>query len=276
MLASIGMAFLHLNQETIGDWIRAPFAGLFNFHIALSVSSPIAGALLHSFVVTVLYTAAVVLASWLLGLVGAVFLSDTKHFRRLLGSLFIVPYALPAFASVLVWTFMFQPRGAINTLLSSDLHIVGQPPYWLAGSQAFWAITSTTIWRDWPFAFLLMFAGVQGVAPELYEAARVDGASRWREFLAITLPSLRRVSLLLVLIIGFWSFTDFTTPFLMLSSAAPASANLLSLEIYNTSFVDLNFGLGAAMSSLMVAFMIGASALYLRILRVDIGGALYD
>ena len=273
MLIGATMSLLKLTEFTIGDWIKAPFAGLGNFRIALNFNLPIAHALLSSLVVTTLFTVVVVLASWVLGTAGAVFLSDEFRGRRWLRGLFMVPYAIPGYIGVVVWLFMFLPNGAINTLLANDLHLVPHNTFWLAGTSAFWSIVVTSIWATWPFAFLLMLAGVQSVPNELYEAARVDGATLWQEFRRITFPGVRRISLLLILVAGFYSFNNFTTPYVMFGTAAPADASLLSLQIYVNSFVELNFGLGAAMSVLMIALLIVFALAYMRVLNFKVGGS---
>lgn len=272
IVAAIWMSFLKLNQFSIGDWRHAPSAGWRNYAIAIGSNNAISRALFTSFLVTLAYTVVVVTVSWILGMLAAVLLADSGRGSRVLGSLFLLAYALPAFVAVTLWTFMFQPHGAVNALIGDTLGLIRANTFWFAGSKAFWAMCVNTVWRTWPFAFLMLLPAVQSIPNEVIEAARVDGASRWREFRSITLPSVRSVSLLLVLIIGFWTFNDFTTPFLMFSTAAPTSADVLSLAIYRVSFVNLNFGLGSAMSLLMVAFLIGVSMLYIRALRLDIGG----
>ncbi|GMA63069.1 sugar ABC transporter permease [Alicyclobacillus fastidiosus] len=265
------ISMLKLTQFTIGNWIQAPFAALQNFWLAVNVGQPIGRELFVSLGVTCAYTVVVVGVSWILGMAAAVFLTDQFRGRGWLRSLFILPYALPAYVGVMVWTFMFQPNGSVNSLLGKDLHLISPGTFWLAGIRAFVAIAITAIWRTWPFAFLMLLAGMQDIPQELYEAARVDGASRWKEFWGITLPSVRNVSLLLVLITGFWTFTDFTTPFVMFSTSPPVAARLMSLQIYVDSFVNLNFGLGAAMSVIMVLFLLIIATVYIRVFRMRIG-----
>jgi multiple sugar transport system permease protein len=271
MLIGVLMSFLKLTQFTIGDWTAAPWAGLINYRISLNFSEPIAKGLATSFEVTALYTIVCVGVSWVLGMAGAVFLSDSFKGRAWLRSLFLLPYAIPVYVGVIVWTLMFQQNGAVNTLLGRDLHIVGAQTFWLASTRAFWSMAITTVWRTWPFAFLMLLAGLQSIPNEQYEAARVDGASRWQEFRRVTLPSVHDVSLLLILITGFWTFNDFTTPFIMFSTAPPSSAQLISLQIYIDSIVDLNFGLGAAMAVIMIILLIIASFVYMRLLHMKIG-----
>ncbi len=272
MIAAVAMSFLKLNQFTIGNWTHAPFAGLDNYAVVLGSWNVISQALLRSFFVTVGYTIVVVVASCLLGMLAAVFLADKMRGRRVLGSIFMLAFAVPAFCAAILWTFMFQPDGAVNVILGKDLGLIPPDTFWFAGEKAFWAMCVNTLWRTWPFAFLMILPAVQGIPTELVEAARVDGASRWREFRSITLPGVGRIVLLVALIISFWTFNDFTTPFIMFSTAAPEWADVLSLVIYRISFVNLNFGLGSALSLLMVLFLIGFSILYIRLLRVDIGG----
>lgn len=271
MLVGVAMSFFRLTQFTIGEWIHAPFAGFQNLWLALNWSEPIGRGLWISLALTSLYTVVVVGISWILGVAGAVFLSDEFRGRAWLRSLFLLPYAIPAYVGVMVWTFMFQPNGSVNTLLGTDLHLVPAHAFWFAGIKAFSAIAVTDIWRTWPFAFLMLLAGLQSVPTEVYEAARVDGATRWQEFRRITLPSIRSVSQLLVLITGLWTFNDFTTPFVMFSTSPPTAANLISLQIYVNSFVDLNFGLGAAMSLIMIVLLVIAAFLYIRLLHVSVG-----
>lgn len=272
MIAAVAMSFMGLNQFTIRDWTSAPLVGVDNYAVVLGSWNVISQALFRSFLVTVGYTVVIVAASCGLGMIAAVFLAEEMRGRRILGSIFMLAFALPSFAAAILWTFMFQPNGAVNVVFGRGLGVIAPDTFWFAGDKAFWSMCVNTLWRTWPFAFLMFLPAVQSIPHELSEAARVDGASRWREFRSITLPSITRITLLVALIITFWTFNDFTTPFIMFSTAAPPSADVLSLVIYRTSFVNLNFGLGSAMSLLMVAFLIGFSILYIRLLRVDIGG----
>jgi multiple sugar transport system permease protein len=125
----------------------------------------------------------------------------------------------------------------------------------------------TAIWRTWPFAFLFLLAGLQSIPADMYEAASLDGASKWRQFLAITLPSLKPVNVVLLIVTFLWTFNDFNTPYVLFGQAPPSSADLLSLHIYVNSFVNWNFGLGAAMSVLLLLFLFVVTLVYLRIFQ---------
>jgi multiple sugar transport system permease protein len=178
----------------------------------------------------------------------------------------LIPYALPAYIVVITWSFMLQKdNGAVNALLSA-LH-VSNPPFWLVGTNAFWSMVMTAIWRTWPFAFLFLLAGLQSIPADIYEAASLDGASKWRQFLAITLPSLKPVNVVLLIVTFLWTFNDFNTPYVLFGQAPPPAADLLSLHIYVNSFVNWNFGLGAAMSVLLLLFLFIVTLVYLRIFQ---------
>lgn len=269
MIFGVVISLFKLNQFYIRNWSNAPFAGLENFKIGLDTNGPIGSSLAHSFLITAAYTVLVVGFSWLLGIAAALLVNAEFRGRGWFRTLFLIPYALPIYVSVIAWQFMLQQdNGAVNTLLVKDLHLLGHAPFWLIGGNAFWSMVITSLWRTWPFAFLVLLAALQNIPAELYDAASVDGASKWRQFRSITLPQIRPVSAVVVLVLFLWTFNDFNTPYILFGQAPPDAADLLSLHIYVNSFVDLNFGLGAAMSTLLLIFLLIVSIIYIRLLRV--------
>jgi multiple sugar transport system permease protein len=204
-----------------------------------------------------------------MGLAGALLVNSEFRGRSWFRTLFLIPYALPVYVAVIAWSFMLdRDNGSLNTLLVDDLHVVGNRPFWLLGTNAFWSIVMTTVWRLWPFAFLMILAGLQNIPRELYEAAALDGASRRRQLRFITLPLLTPVTGVLLLVMFLWTFNEFNTPYVLFGQAPPGAADLLSLHIYVNSFVDLNFGLGAAMSVLLLLFLMITTLVYLRAVRL--------
>jgi multiple sugar transport system permease protein len=269
LLAGIGFSFKDLTQFTIRDWSVAPWAGLRNYRLALDFSGPIGSGLVHSFLITLAYSLVVVSASLCLGIGGAVLVSSEFRGRAVFRTLFLIPYALPVYVAVIAWSFLLdRDHGALNTLLVNDLHLLHSRPFWLLGTNAFWSLIMTTVWRLWPFAFLMTLAGMQNIPTDLYDAAAVDGAGPLRQFRSITLPLLRPVTGVLLIILFLWTFNEFNTPFVLFGSAPPPAGDLMSLHIYVNSFVDLNFGLGSAMSVLLLLFLMLATVIYIRIVRL--------
>lgn len=268
MLIGAWISFINLTQEYIQSWTSAPSAGLSNYKVALNFSGPVGKSLLHSFVITLVYTLVVVGFSWGIGLATAGVLQRPFRGRGVLRTLFLVPYAVPIFAGIIVWNFMLQrDNGMFNQLIVSDLHLVGTRPFWLLGNNAFFSTAIVAIWRSWPFAFLMIMAGMQNLPNDVYEASSIDGAGTWRQFFRVTLPMLRPVNTVLVLMLFLWTFNDFNTPFVLFNNSVPPSADLMSIHIYENSFQVWNFGYGAAMSVLMLLFLLLVTAIYLPIAR---------
>lgn len=266
MLVGVGISFLKLTQFFLRNWKAAPFAGGDNYKLALSFDKPAGKALLHSFEVTLAFTLLVLVISWGLGMFAAVLTQRAFRGRGLVRTLFLVPYAMPVFASVITWSFMLQrDTGVVNHVLVDQLHLAGQRPFWLIGNNSFLSLVVVTVWRTWPFAFLCLTAGMQSIPTELYEAAALDGAGVTAQLRRVTLPLLAPVNRVLVLVLFLWTFNDFTTPYTLFGKSAPRQADLISMHIYQNSFVNWNFGTGSAMSVLLLLFLLAVTGLYLLI-----------
>ncbi|MFF4233545.1 carbohydrate ABC transporter permease [Streptomyces sp. NPDC001820] len=264
MVIGIAMSFRRLTQFYIRNWGQAPWAAFDNYRVAVDFDAPIGRALLHSFYVTCLFTVLAVGLSWLFGVAAAIMMQENFRGRGLLRAVFLTPYALPVYAAVITWAFMFQrDNGLINHVLHDQLGLTDQPSFWLIGDNSFVALVVVAVWKSWPFAFLILMAGLQNIPRELYEAAAIDGAGVWQQIRKITLPSLRPVNQVLVLVLFLWTFNDFNTPYVLFGRAAPEAADLISIHIYQSSFVTWNFGSGSAMSVLLLLFLLLVTAVYL-------------
>ncbi len=265
MFTGIGISFLKLNQFFLRHWLDAPFAGLSNYSYGVDFNSSIGSALLKSFGVTIAFTIIVVAASWLLGMFAATLLQRAFRGRAVLRTLFLIPYALPVYAAVIVWKFMLsRDNGMVNHLLT-QLHVTDGTTFWLLGNNAFVSIVVVAVWRLWPFALLTLMAGMQSLPGDIYEAAAVDGANMWQQFRRLTLPMLRGVNQVLILVLFLWTFNDFNVPYTLFAESIPPSADLISIHVYQSSFLTWNFGLGSAMSVLLLLFLLVVTAGYLLV-----------
>ncbi len=268
MVTGIWMSFLKLTKMFISNWGKAPFVGFDNYKVALDFNSAVGAGLLKSFGITVAFTILVVGLSWGLGMAAAVALQKAFPGRAVFRTLFLIPYALPMYAGVIAWKFMLQKdNGALNHILYDNLGLAGDKPFWLIGDNAFVAVVVVAIWRLWPFAFLMLMAGLQSVPNDVYEASAVDGAKPLRQWWHITLPMLRPVNMVLVLVMFLWTFNDFNTPFVLFGGSQPPAGDLISFHIYNASFLTWNFGSGAAMSVLLLLFLLVVSGIYLLAMK---------
>jgi multiple sugar transport system permease protein len=269
MLTGIYISFIKLTKFYIRRWTEAPVVGIENYQIALNFDSTIGKQLAHSFLITCAFTVLVVGLSWGLGMAAAVALQKPFKSRAVWRTLFLVPYALPLYAGIITWNFMFQrDTGAINHVLVDQLGISsGDRPFWLIGNNAFVSLVVVAIWRMWPFAFLMLMAGLQSIPGDVYEASALDGASPLRQWRSITLPMLSSVNVVLLLVMFLWVFNDFNTPYVLFGSAQPPAGDLISFRIYNSSFLTWDFGVGSAMSVLLLLFLLLVTAVYLVLTR---------
>lgn len=264
MVTGFWMSFVELTKFFIRRWTEAPFVGLENYRIAVDVNTPIGQELLNSFLITVAFTALVVGLSWGLGMAAAVALQRPFRGRGVFRTLFLIPYALPLYAAVITWNFMLQrDTGVINHILVEQLGLLDEAPFWLIGDNAFISVVVVAVWRMWPFAFLMFMAGLQSIPGELYEASAMDGATPLRQWRAVTLPMLAPVNQTMLLVMFLWVFNDFNTPYILFGTAQPPAGDLISFHIYNASFLSWDFGVGSAMSVLLLLFLLVVSLLYL-------------
>lgn len=266
MLLGIWTSFVQLNQTSIRNWIGAPFVGFTNFINGLNPDGPIGSEFFSTLARTSIYTVLVVGISWSLGTAAAYFLSTEFRGRAFLRTFFLLPYAIPAFVGVIAWAFMFnQSNGMINTVLVDQLHILTDRPFWLVGPGSFFVIVIVSVWGMWPFAFLLQMAAIQSVPAEVQEAAALDGAGRTRTFFLVTLPMVRSANVVMLLLMFLAAFNQFNVPFVLFGPSSPEDAQLISPLIYQFSFGTWNFGLGAAVSTLLLVFLLVVTMIYIRL-----------
>lgn len=257
LLVGVVISVLHLTPGELRDWTSAPYVGLANYRAWLDPDGPIGGEVLASVGRTLLYAVLVVGASWCLGMLAAVTVAGSGRGRAWWQAFFLVPFVLPGFVTVLSWRFVLdRETGMVNTILVDDLGVVDARPFWLIGDNAFWAIVVVSVWKLWPFAYLVLAAGLRTVPGEVYAAAALDGASPWQRFRRITLPLTRRTTALLVLVLSLWALTDFSTPYLLFDAQPPPEATLLGNLVYRHAFVDFDLGLASALNVMVTVVLV--------------------
>jgi multiple sugar transport system permease protein len=267
MLIGIWIAFIDLDQSNIRRWTEAPFIFLDNFFRGLNPTSAIGSEFFATVGRTALYVVIVLAVSWILGMAGAVFLNARFRGQGALRTLFLVPYAIPVYVGTIAWAFMFNQRdGVINQILVDNLNILPTGPFWLIGDLSFVSLIIVSIWSLWPFAFLMLLAALQNIPDDVYEAAALDGAGNWKQFTKITLPMVNQSNAVLILILGLWLFNQFSIPFVLFGQSSPDQALLISPLIYQNSFLQWNFGVGGAMSFLLLLALLVVSVVYIRLI----------
>jgi sorbitol/mannitol transport system permease protein len=236
------------------------FVGLGNYELLLFRDPAFWPAVLN----TILFVGAAVLLSALLGLFYAELVNHRFPGRGIVRTLLITPFLIMPVAAALHWkNQMFNPiYGVVNWVLTSV--VPGGPrPNWL-GNYPQEAIIAVLVWRWAPFMMLVLLAGMQSISEETREAARVDGASGWREFRDITLPHLYRFFHLGGLLAAVFIAQE-VDPIYMMTKGGPGNATTtLPYLVYRKAIEGSNVGLGAATGVITVFFSIIVITLLLR------------
>ncbi len=276
MLQGIYMSFLRLNQITLRQYLGAPFIGLRNYvDILFNPQSLVRiSGLGQAAKVTLIYAFVVTLATIALGLGMALLLHREFKGRTVARTLFFLPWIIPQFVVGLLWGFMWQKNeGIINFVLHDCLHLLSDKPFWLIGNNTLWAIIIPTVWRGWPFAMIMLLAGLQQISDEYYQAAKIDGANAWQRFWHITLPLLKPVWATLLLFGMIFNVYSFNIVYMMfgLGAGYPGPwGDLMMTNIFRASFGAYRFGAGAAASVLLMLFMIGMVLVWNHYFKKDV------
>lgn len=257
-----------LDQYTIGNWIQAPFVGFENYINAFQEGNAIGASALQSLWVSLSFSVLTTIIIVPIGIIGALLVNSPFRGRAWVRALFLIPYVMPVFVNAITWRMLFMNGWGLVDRVLSTLHLASINTFWLIGPNSFWAMVVADVWSSWPFIYLMVLAGLQGIPNEIYESARMDGATVPRGFFSITLPLLRPVLGLAVLLSTLNHFNNFTLPFIMFGTPPSPQADVLPLNVYITSFQTFNFGLGAAMSLITLVLMMIPAFFYIRMLRL--------
>ncbi|MFB7249930.1 carbohydrate ABC transporter permease [Microbacterium sp. NPDC056234] len=200
-----------------------------------------------------LYYFAASFAQMAIALYFATILSFSTRFSSLFRGILFFPYLINGVAIGFVFLYLFQPGGTLDTVLS--WFGVVDPPQWLGDPDIVnWSLSGTSVWRYTGMNFVLFLGAIQSIPHELYEAADLDGASRWQQFWAIIFPGIRRVIGLSFILAISGSLAVFEIPFIM-TGGANGSATFV-IQTLQTAFTFRNVGLASAMAVVLLAIVL--------------------
>jgi len=190
----------------------------------------------------------------MMGLLGASLLSSIRRGQILFRTLYFIPYVIASVVNAYIWKLILNPVFGIGPWLAER----GIP--WL--DIRFFARTDTSLyavafvdnWHFWGFLVVLYLAAMHAVDPELYEAARIEGANRWHEFWHVTLPGIRPTLVFTLLMIMIWSFLVFDYIYLLTGGGPAHSSEVLATLTYSTAFYSLRVGYATAIALTMTLF----------------------
>jgi multiple sugar transport system permease protein len=179
----------------------------------------------------------------------------------------MVPWATPPIVAVVIWRWMLDPQvGIINKLLVA-LGIISEPVAFLSNITYVWPALITIItWNTLPLVTLTFLASLKSLPEELLEAAAVDGASKLKRSIYITLPHMTPAIIIMILMSTFWTFNNFVYVWLTTGAGPGTFTNVMATEVYLKAFVDGRMGYSSALGIVMAAIMSAFGILYLRMI----------
>jgi multiple sugar transport system permease protein len=218
--------------------------------------------------VTLLYSLGTVVSTYLAGLGSALLLNRRFPARGLIRTLFILPWAIPEVVAVLIFVWMLDAQYGVLNYFLVEVGFIDAPLAWLSDAGlALPALILVTTWQQFPLAMLIILAGLQMIPRELYEAAKVDGAGAWSRFRFVTMPGLRTVNVILVLILILNAFRRVTVIYAMTAGGPARSTETLSILTYNVAFQYQRIGYAAAIGTVLLLILLAFSIVYLTLLR---------
>ena len=264
LLSAIYLSFFNIFTPTLeGD-----FVGVANYFELLQT-----GAFWNALGNTLIWTVGTLTLQILFGVGMALVLHQNIWFRSLARSLILFPYFISTVVAVLVWKWLFNDLYGILNHLLIGAGVMDMPADYLgAMPNAMISLILVGAWKYFPFVVIAVLARLQTIPDSLYEAARIDGAGPLARFFDVTLPQLRDVLLVIVLLRAIWDFKEFDLIFLLTGGGPVISTQTLSVLVYKESFSLNQMGMAAAHAVVMMAIMLVFMVLYIRRSRAGEGG----
>ncbi|MCC6965795.1 MAG: sugar ABC transporter permease [Nitrospira sp.] len=252
--------WLSLHHIFVGvPQLGSPFVGLDNY-VAL-LRDPVAR---QALVVTLAFVILSTLLEVTCGLIIALVIHERFRGRGLVRAAILIPWAIPTVVASQLWRYIFNDQyGFANLLLFGD-RVTEYIPWLAYPSVAFAVVVLADVWKTSSFAALLILAGLQVIPSDVYDAARVDGATMWQRFWHITLPLLKPALLLALLFRTMDAFRVFDLVFVMTQGGPGDATQVLQFYGYQTLFTEGRIGYGSAISVAVFLMILVLSLTYLR------------
>ncbi|WP_378948441.1 carbohydrate ABC transporter permease [Mesorhizobium sp. ANAO-SY3R2] len=240
------------------------FVGLGNFFAVLAEAR-----FWNAALNTLVWVAASVAAELFLGVLLAVLLNNLLFGKVFFRAALFFPWVMPVAVIAFLWRWIYNPQnGILNVTLRSFGIGLSEPPMWLADADT--AMLSALIvnaWRGTPFVLVMLLAALQGIPRDEYEAARVSGAGPLREFWYVTLPNLRTIILILVVLRTMQIANNFSLMWLLTGGGPAEATETLPILIYLKGFGAHDFGQASAVAVVLLLSLLGLAFAYLRLLQ---------
>lgn len=203
-----------------------------------------------------------------MGLIGATLLNAAVPGRAMFRMLIMPPWVIPIAIGCIGWLWLYNGQFGFLSGMGQRLGILGGPFEFLAyKNSAFYSAIVTDVWVGTPMVSLFFLAAMQGVSKDLYEAAWVDGASRWYRFRRITIPQIMPVIVSMALLSAIWTFNSFEIIYILTQGGPRGGSTTMIIDTYKTAIGNFKFGEGATRAVAIVVLLSLFSLLYLNVLN---------
>ncbi len=216
---------------------------------------------------TVVWTLGSTFFSFVLGLGAAIVLNREFVGRGLMRGILLVPYVVSAVAASYVWRWIYHSDLGVIGAAAVELGLTDKPINFLDNVHSVLAsLIAVNVWKEFPFAMIMMLAGLQTVPDQLHRAAMVDGAGPWQRFWHVTMPHLKGVTLVTVLLMLVANLNSFTIPWIMTGGGPAGASDIWITQIYQLAFGRIRFGIASAYSVILFIVMMSMGYFYVRAL----------
>ena len=238
---------------SLTDWSgigAAKFIGLDNFRTLIFEDMAYRSALGNNLTWLVFFMT----IPFVLALATAYLLAQVVRGSMFFRAMLFLPYTLPSVISAAIWRNLLSPRVGVGAQLE-QFGLPGLDFAWFGNPEtALFSIAFVDNWHFWGFLMVLFLAAMQSISPDLYDAAKIDGANRWREFLHVTLPGIRPTLVFMLMMVGIWSFLSFEYIWILTQGGPAGSSEVLAVLVYKQAFNRFEAGYAAAIGLSMSFF----------------------
>lgn len=256
LISAIYLSLFKIYTPTLqGGWV-----GLANYQELLAK-----GEFWSSLLNNLIWTVGTLSLQIIFGVGMALVLHQNIWFRSLARSLILFPYFISTVVAVLVWKWLFNDLYGILNHLMMGAGLIDMPIDYLGSMpNAMVSVILVGAWKYFPFVVIAVLARLQSIPEQLYEAAKIDGAGPIARFFDVTLPQLRDVLVVIVMLRAIWDFKEFDLIFLLTGGGPVTSTQTLPLMVYKEAFKMNQMGMASAYAVVMMAIMLVFMIVYIR------------
>lgn len=214
---------------------------------------------------TLVFTLGTTIAPFVIGFGLALALSTKIRGTKVLRGVMLIPWLIPGVVVSFLWMWIFNANYGVMNALLEGVGLIDEPQAWLAHpTTAMIAVVVAKTWQSFPWMMVMLLAGLQTVPHELHEAAEIDGAGTVRRFFSITVPQLRGIIGLVLLLEFIWNFQHFDIIYVLTGGGPAGATQTFATAVYETAFTGFDLGHAGAIGLLWMILLLGLVVVYVR------------